>query len=473
MKKQICSTALLAVSLTGCGVLTDNAVYGPDGLIRDRSLDYQDSEQDSALVIPPHLKARQMPEQLEIPDIGKTATEQQTGTFVVPRPEFFYAETGSDTVNLVRDTDDKKQKLLMVDEPISDVWVKVQEFWAFNGVQIARSNPQAGVMETAWVERAGPELSMVDGWIKRLTSDEDLGPTRNKLRVDLRPDPEDPARTSIRLRHVSFPASQEVSHINWNSQAADVGYKTDMMFEMLRYLSKASGGRDATSLVALRDKVKVGSQLGRDSRGNPVLRLEGSIDTVWTTLSKALDDAELDVGTRDQKKGIFYMTYATSTPFEEVQEQGFFEWLHSDRGEIRLDTGFLDRAVGSGGASDDPNAVRYSSRTVDQKLDDLKKDPDGKGSELLPAQDNTLAERKGFKIWFGGEVVYVFDDTQGAGVYNENTGKFEHVGQYQLKLNRTRSGVSLIVLTHQGLIAPPVVAEELLWEIKERLPKKG
>lgn len=472
MNKRIYGAALAALSLTGCGALTDNAVYGPDGLIRDRSLDYQDAQQHAELKIPPHLRTKKLPEQLEIPQIGKTAT-RQSGSFVVPRPDFFYAETGSDRVNLVRDSQDKREKLLMVDEPIGDVWVKLQEFWAFNGVQISKSDPRTGSMETEWVERAGPELSMVDSWIKRLTTDENIGPTRDKLRVDLRPDPEDPKRTSIRMRHVSFPVAQQVSAIDWTAQASDVGYKTDMMFEMLRYLSKASGGRDATSLVALRDKVRVGSQLGRDSRGNPVLRLDGSIDKVWMTLSDALDAAELDVGTRDQEKGIFYMTYATSTPFEQVQEQGFFEWLHSDRGEIRLDTGFLDRALGSGEEGVGPDGIRYSSKTVAQKLAELKKDPESAESSLLPPEENGLAERDGFKIWFGGKVVYVFGDPAKNGVYNENTGKLEHVGQYQLKLKRSRNGVSLVVLTHQGLTAPAIVAEELLWEIKDKLPEQS
>lgn len=474
MTKRIYGTALAALSLTGCGVLTDNAVYGPDGLIYDRSLDYQAAQQHESLVIPPHLRAKEVPNQLEIPAIGTTATEQTSGSFIVPRPEFFYADSGSAKVNLARDAADRRDKLIMVDEPIGDVWVKLQEFWAFNGIEVAKSDPQAGIMETQWVERAGPELSMVDSWIKRLTFSDETGPSRDKLRIDLRPDSEDSGRTAIKMRHVQFPADQQISAVNWDEQSQDVGYKTDMMFEMLRYLSKASGDRDATSLVALRDKVNVASQLGRDSRGNPVLRLDGSIDTVWQELSAALDKGEMDVGTRDQKKGIFYMTYTTSTPFEEVQEQGFFDWLHSDRGEIKLSTSFLDRAIGIDNTDEnDPNAIRYSSKTVAQKLAALKASPDAVDTDLLPPEEGDLAERKGFKIWFGGEVIYVFGDNRDEGVYNENTGKFEHVGQYQLKLNRTRSGVYLIVLTDQGLIAPAIVAEELLWEVKEQLPKKG
>ncbi|MCV6587797.1 MAG: outer membrane protein assembly factor BamC [Marinobacterium sp.] len=477
MKKRICGSTLAVLSLTGCGMLTDNAVYGPDGIIRDRSQDYQDARQHQTLVIPPHLRAKDLPDPLAIPKIGETATEQNTQNYKVPRPEFFYAESGSDHVNLVRDKAASKpgEKLIVVDEPISDVWVKVQEFWRFNGVDIAKSDPQTGVMETAWVERAGTEPGLVDRWLSALSFSDATGPLHDRLRIELRPDPADANRTAIRMRHVQLPVNGDVAAINWDKQARDVGYKTDMMFEMLRYLSKATGGRDATSLVALRDKVKVSSQLGRDARGNPVLRLDGSIDAVWQKLSAGLDKAGMDVGTRDQKKGIFYLTYTTSTPFEEVQEQSFLEWLHSDRGEIKLDTSFLDRALsGSEGQAVGPDGIRYSAKTVEQKLAELKNSPDATAETgLLPPEENVLAEKEGFKIWFGGKVVYVFGDNNAAGVYNENTGKYEHVGRYQLQLKRTRSGVYLIVTTDQGLVAPAIVSEEMLWKIKEALPAKA
>ena len=132
MTKRIYGTALAALSLTGCGMLTDNPVYGPDGLIYDRSLDYQAAQQHEALVIPPHLRAKNVPNPLEIPAIGETASEQRTGGFVVPRPEFFYADSGNEKVNLARDTTDRHDKVIVVDESIGDVWVKLQEFWALD-----------------------------------------------------------------------------------------------------------------------------------------------------------------------------------------------------------------------------------------------------------------------------------------------------------------------------------------------------
>ena len=78
--------------------------------------------------------------------------------------------------------------------------------------------------------------------------------------------------------------------------------------------------------------------------------------------------------------------------------------------------------------------------------------------------------RKGYKIWFAGKPIYVFGG-EDSGIYNHSTGKFEHTGRYELRLIRSRKGVFLTVHTYQGLSAPAVVAEEILWGIKDNLQK--
>lgn len=112
---------------------------------------------------------------------------------------------------------------------------------------------------------------------------------------------------------------------------------------------------------------------------------------------------------------------------------------------------------------DDPNAIRYSSGQSEEQE---------AASEVASdlADPNNPANQEGYKIWFGGKVLYVFGSGE-SGVFNSETNAYEHTGRYQLKLNRTRSGVYLSVLSDQGLAAPDLVAEEILWDIKEHLPQ--
>ena len=452
--------ALLALS--GCSTLKNNPLYGEEGVIRDRSQDYELARRAERLQLPPHLRAKTMQEQLVVPDVGVTAT-RSNAEFEVPRPEFFYAESGSDRVNLRREDG---EKLIVVDEPIADVWLKAQDFWSFNNIEISRADPRQGIMETAWIELDGREYSFIDRWVKRLTLQSVDGATKNKLLMSLRPDPDDYGRTSVRLRHVQFPADAEVAEINWDQQARDVEYKSDMMFELLRYFSKSSEPQTANTYTAMQAQQVQRPLLGRDSRGNPVLKVNAEIDQAWEQVSSALDKAGVDVGTRDQEAGIFYLTYTTTTPVDDTEKMGFFEWLHSDRGEIKLDTSMISRALG--GDEEEQGGIRYSSGQSGpvQAVEDADTPVDNDLSD-----PNNLANQKGYKIWFAGKVIYVFGGGE-SGVYNEETGSYEHTGRYQLHMNRTRSGVFLSVTDEEGLAAPPVVAEEILWAVKDQLPEE-
>lgn len=445
------------LAISGCSIVDKNPIYGDNGVIRDRSQDYELAAKSERLQVPPHLRAKQMQEQLVVPDAGLTAVGRDE--FEVPRPEFFYAESGSESVNFRRMDG---EKVILVDEPIADVWRKARDFWAFNDLDVTYADPRQGVMETDWITLDGHDYSFVDLWVKRLTLQDVEGPTRNKLRMSLRPDPEDYSRTAIRLKHVQYPLDAQVTDINWQTQARDIEYKSDMMFEMLRYLSKAGVQPTANSLLALQQKREARPLLGRDSRGNPVLKISAQVDEAWTLVNAALDAAEVDVGTRDQAKGIVYLTYTTSTPFDETEKMGFFEWLHSDRDDITLSTNALASALGVGDEAS--QNIRYSSRTVAtvENAEEIE-------SEL--SDPNNEANRKGYKIWFGGKVLYVFGSGD-TGVYNNETGNYEHTGQYQLHVNRTRSGVFLNVQTRDGLEAPAIVAEEILWTVKDQLPEQ-
>ncbi len=451
----------ISVAVSGCSMVDNNPIYGDSGVIRDRSQDYELARKSERLQLPPHLRAKPMQEQLVVPDVGATAT-RSGAEFEVPRPEFFYAESGSDSVNFRRI---EGEKVILVDEPIADVWLKAQDFWAYNDIDIVRFDPRQGVMETDWIVLDGRDYSFVDLWVKRLTLQDVEGPTRNKLRMSLRPDPENYGRTAVRLKHVQYPEEAEVAGIDWDSQARDVGYKSDMMFELLRYLSKASSQQTANTLVALQQQKAERPLLGRDSRGNPVLKINAPIDTAWQQVSTALDAAAVDVGTRDQTAGIFYLTYTTTTSFDDTEKMGFFEWLHSDRGEIKLDTSMISAALG--GEEDDEAAVRYSS--VGALPSSERVEEDGELATELSDPTNP-ANQKGYKIWFGGKVVYVFGSGD-KGSYNAETGNYEHTGRYQLKMSRTRSGVFLSVQNADGLEAPAVVAEEILWAVKDQLPQ--
>jgi len=463
MKKAVSLTVLACALQTGCSVIENNPIYGESGIIRDRSQDYEKASEGKELEVPPHLRARQTSQGMAIPEIGQTAT-RSTKEYSVPRPEFFYTEATSDKVSLARESDG--EKLILVDAPINDVWPKLKDFWSFNGIELETTDVRNAAMETVWIENQGQDLSFIDSWIKRLTFQDIEGPSKDKLRLTLRPDPADTARTSIRLQHVRVALEDGADSLDWDKQGQNVSYKSDMMFEMLRYLSKASDKEDAPTLAGL-SKPKTGDvEMGRDSRGNPVLKVGSDADGAWASVATAMSTDRFDLGTQDKDAGMFYFTYTSSVPADKAKKMGFFEWLHSDRGDITFKTTALADALG---VSDDEDAkkIRYTSKVVSEEE---KQRISQMSQEEL--EQEAMQEQKGYKIWFAGKVIYVFGNGQEEkeGIYNEKTNAFEYTGRYQLKLSRSRSGVYLSVLTENGLSAPVGVAEEILWDVKDNLP---
>jgi outer membrane protein assembly factor BamC len=85
----------------------------------------------------------------------------------------------------------------------------------------------------------------------------------------------------------------------------------------------------------------------------------------------------------------------------------------------------------------------------------------------LAPKEESLADKKGYKVWLGGKVIYVFEDQDQGDV--SDTGEYTYIGQFQLNLEETLTSVYLQVLDNQGQPAAKVYAEEILWRLQQKL----
>ncbi len=419
---------------------------GEDGVFRDRGLDYQRAELGEPLKLPAGLDDSQLNELLEIPDIGSAAT-RATGEFEIPRAEFFYADAGNDVVNIARDG---SEKLLVVEEGGEKVWGKLHDYLSYNNVGIALSDPANRTLETEWV----PDEETRPGFFARmgskLTFREVEGPSMDRYRLTATP--RGAMRTAIRLQHVRYSQSKRPGIIDWEHEAQDVSYTSAMIYDMLQFLSKSTARTTALELRRQEQSSKTRALFGRDAKGQPVLKVTTDIDRVWTMVSEALTQAEIDVGSSDRELGVFYLTYAVNIGLTNDKRSGFggfIDWLHSDRGDITL---------GSVLGNDD-DSIQYSA----------KQKPVIEES----AEPKDLSQQEGFKVWLGDKVIYVFDDgdSKAQPVMNHETGLSQVLQRYQLRLSRRLSGVFVSVADDKGLAVAPHIAEEILWTLKEHLPR--
>ncbi len=446
----------LLVLVSGCGALTNNELIGGENaVLRDRAQDYEASEVAKGLVIPAHLDSDKIRELLVVPEIGIAATISDTA-FEIPRPDFFVAEAGNDKVNLARDG---QERLIVVNEPLTQVWDKLQAFFASNNQQIVVTDPAQGLLETAWIDSGESQPGLFSRLVANLTFRALQGPAQDKLRAYLQAIDGDSNKTSIRLRHLRARVTDSRQAPDWSKDAQDVDYKSQVMYELLHYLS-LSTEQSTASAARERQKQQGRVYFGRSSEGEPVLKLTSSVDEAWERIAQALTRAQVDVGSADKDLGKYYISFSSAVAAKSEKSVGFFTWLHGEREEIRFDTGSLGAALG---VESDTLEPVYSAKTA--VVENLS------AEQTAAVEQQQLQDSEGYKIWLGDKVIYAFGGAQDARLKkDQDSGALTFTDRYQVKLNRRSSGIYVSILTAAGEPAVSVVAEDILWTLKENMP---
>jgi|GEM_PF-562457 len=443
---------LSAVMISGCSTLSDNALYGKNGLVHDRSKEYQKVQPSSRLIIPTELNAKQTRDIMDVPRQGVASVSVIDG---VKRPEYFYADSGSDTVNIKQSI---KGKVVLVDAPIQEIWPKAQQFMEFNNLGISKVDPGQGTIASDWVVVKAEPTGVVNSWVKKLTFQNIKGDSKNKLQIKLKRDPKDLQRTVISMAHVSYGADQSVEAIDWEKESKNVSYKTDMLYELLRFMSKATNGTQGSGLLAstFKRSSKEGAVLfGRNANGKPALKVSGPIANAWRLVDNSLQANQIDVGTKDQVEKTFYLTFTSFKALQQEDDRSFLEWLHGDRGPLTFSSiNFL------GGESASKNQVAYSSKGQVES-----------GKEVGISDPSHPANQEGFKVWLGGKVIYNFSKGFNKGFFNKDTNLYELTAGYQLKLTYRGKATYVTVLDKKGNEAAVEPAEQLLWRVKDSIPR--
>jgi len=426
------------------------SVTGEDSVFRNKELDYTQAPVVERLRVPADLQDKRMQNDLlTVPEADTSAS--QAGITEAPRPAFVFAEMGSQSAQLLGANQDKH---IAVRGNPQVVWQQVRQFWQLQNMPIQTDDSANGVMETEWVALPGvdEDPGLVGGWLRSLTggnNDLDFSKVRTLMQTDAA------GRIVISLDYMQASHNDLENNIqpDWQSQGHDVESKSELMFALLQYLSRTvrtaqKSNQNLSSDVGL---------LGKDQNGRPLIRIDQRKDQSMELLLAAMSD--MDVGSYDPALGKIYFTHTTHVQAvaEEAQAGGVWGWfkgLHA--GDTKQQTSqpiTLDMSLLGGGADDadkEPAAeIVYSSKDVQPSVSDDPKD------------------RKGFKIWLGGEVIYIFED-EDQGEVNAD-GVYTFTGNFQLQLTETLKGVYVQVFTSTGVHAGAGHAEEILWQIKQGL----
>ena len=250
---------------------------GPDGFFPDTKYDFLDEQVADEIILPDHLN---LPDkENHYPVINNVIIEEDID---VPKPRQIFASSGTSAVQLRRLGE---LMWVYIETLPSTSWPIAKNYWDTSIYSVISANPENG-----------------------------------KIKVDF----DDESILEMRIEHGIKEASTEiflyVVNKNNNEILSNPEFIRSELEKMVNYLAQSVNNFSGTSLAAQNlnenKKAKIFSE-----NGQTVISLELSFDRAWSSVSKALDAANIIANDKNRSAGIFYVSY------QQEERNGFFSFL--------------------------------------------------------------------------------------------------------------------------------------------------
>lgn len=287
--------ALLVSSLSGC-----SGLFGPEGYFRDRGDDYLKAEEMATMKLPEGTDARVIQPLYVIPRDNSTEFDLADGdSFDVPRPQPLAANMQSEKVKIQKLG---SKRWVLINSPASEAWPRVRNFLSANGLQVALTRAEQGLIETAWLKFTADEL------------------TRHRYRIRIEQGVQ-PDSTEIHILHASELVSEELTaNKPWPEDSSDSEKESWMIDELASVLASEESGA-ATSLMAQTIGGGAKVDFGKDGR-EPLLIMELDANRAWATVGHSVRNGGFTLLDENSDKSIFYVTYVSPD-----EDRGWFSSL--------------------------------------------------------------------------------------------------------------------------------------------------
>ena len=284
MRLLLCLLVLLAVQ--ACS-------WFQQDYIRDRSNDYQKARVEPRPRVPPHLRDDALQSIYVIPPI--TEKIAPSGDFEVPRPAPLVAQESEELVRIQRLGD---EEWMLASVAPGQLWPQIRAFLSASGLQVARVDARAGLIETGWYQGQG--ASMNERYRFRI----EQGVQRNTAELHI-------------LQQFQLGDAG-----NWPEVSSDTARSSDMLMAVAQYIANTS----ETAPVSMMAQQSMGEggkvTLQEDSTGTPYIRLMLPYYRAWASVERALRESSFSVRDLDRSQGLFYVRFV---PPED--DEGWFSSL--------------------------------------------------------------------------------------------------------------------------------------------------
>lgn len=285
----------LLLSGTGCGY-----IFGDQGVFRDSSQDYKKAPQTPPVTVPAGMDSVPLRDIYVIPPVEDKFLAP--GKFEVPRPEALTTGAGQEIVRIQKLGDDS---WILIGVAPGQVWPQVRNFMSVSGMQIARADARAGIMESNWLTVEGQPLA-----------------SRFQFRM------EQGVQRGTSELHV-LQMTQGASTAEWPTKSDDPDQGAEMLQAVAQFLADSADSAPVSMIAE--QGISAGGKitLQEAPEGYAYLRLELPFDRAWASLGRALEKSSFEITDKDRSSGIYYVRFQGEAAED---EQGWWSklWQSND-----------------------------------------------------------------------------------------------------------------------------------------------
>ncbi|NCX34322.1 MAG: outer membrane protein assembly factor BamC [Proteobacteria bacterium] len=267
-------------------------IAGPEGLFPPTKDEFLKEKVEQDIQLPSDLALISKENHYPVDEISETLENQD-----VPKPRQIFSTSGDSSVQLRRLGE---LMWVYVETLPSTSWPISKSYWDTSSYQVINADPATGEIAINFDESTKLKMKIEHG-IKE-------------------------ASTEIFLVQVDKTSNEILSNPEL--------IQTELS-NLVSYFADSVGQFSGTSLAAQNLNEMKKAKIFVDN-GQTVIELDLNFDRAWSSVTKAIDSANIIANDKDRSNGIFYVSY------ESEEEEGFFSFLNFGRSKSRNTTVFGD-----------------------------------------------------------------------------------------------------------------------------------
>ncbi len=267
-------------------------IAGPEGLFPPTKDEFLKEKVVQDIQLPSDLALISKENHYPVDEISETLENQD-----VPKPRQIFSTSGDSSVQLRRLGE---LMWVYVETLPSTSWPISKSYWDTSSYQVINADPATGEIAINFDESTKLKMKIEHG-IKE-------------------------ASTEIFLVQVDKTSNEILSNPEL--------IQTELS-NLVNYFADSVGQFSGTSLAAQNLNEMKKAKIFVDN-GQTVIELDLNFDRAWSSVTKAIDSANIIANDKDRSNGIFYVSY------ESEEEEGFFSFLNFGRSKSRNTTVFGD-----------------------------------------------------------------------------------------------------------------------------------